>query len=59
MCVCVCGCVLCDLQAGVEVGDVLDELCGTPVHGSSHGKLKQHLAAHSIDSSDFVIVKVL
>ncbi|XP_064406493.1 uncharacterized protein LOC135351436 [Halichondria panicea] len=44
-------------QAGVEVGDVLDEVCGTPVHGNSRGKLKPLLAAHSIDSTDFVIVK--
>ena len=30
------------MQAGVEVGDVLDELCGTPVHGTTHGKVSTH-----------------
>ncbi len=29
-------------KAGVEVGDVLDELCGEHVVNSSHGKVGQH-----------------
>lgn len=44
-------------QAGVEVGDVLDELCGEPVYDSTHGKLKQILLTKTVDATELTVVK--
>jgi len=44
-------------KAGVETGDILDELCGEPVLNTSHGKLKQILVAKSQEATQLTVVK--
>lgn len=43
---------------GVEVGDIIDELCGEAVHDATYGKMKQILVSNSVDSTDLTVVKV-
>ena len=41
----------------MEVGDMLDELCGTPVHETTHGKVRTH--SHSQPPAHMVFVSAV
>lgn len=44
-------------QAGVEVWDIIDKLCGVPVNVIPKGRLQKFLAKNSVDYTEVTVVK--